>query len=114
MIQEEPKQLLKLQACHTTQHSANGVKSDWSIEENITNEVIEVLPKSLADKEALAVVNFAKRHELEAFNIGIKFQKAQQNSYLTAQIQELKQKTEWLENENEKLANALENLTKAK
>ena len=111
-IQEEPKQLLKLQTCHTTQHTNEGTKSDWSIEENMTNNVIHILPRKLRDKEVLEVVNFAKKYELEAFNIGIKFQKEQQNSFLLAQISELTNNIKGLAAENEKLANTLDNLTR--
>lgn len=108
-IQEE---YIKLSSAHMTQHSKDGMKTDWSVEANITNERLFTLPKNLSDTAAYAILEIGRQYELEAWNAGIKFQKTKQNEYLSTQIKELKEINEALVEENERLATVLDKLTK--
>lgn len=104
-------ELIDLQSAHMTQHTTDGhTKTDWSVEKNITNEQIFVMPKRLTDKEVFAFMNFAKKYELIAFNKGISFQKDRQNELLVATIKELQINNKGLAEENIRLASILENL----
>lgn len=103
-------ELITLQSCHITQKSQDDVKTDWAVEENITNKLLHTLPKKLTDNEVMGVINFAKKYELEAFNIGINFQKEKQNEFLKATILELQNNNDSLAKENTRLATVLEHI----
>lgn len=103
---------IKLSAAHITQHTVDGQKTDWSVEENITNEKLFSLPRNVSDVNAYAILESARKYELIAWNEGIKFQKSKQNEYLTAQINELKIIQKALIKENTKLADVLDKKTK--
>lgn len=103
-------ELIPLQSLHVTQHNNGGVKSDWSVEENITNDRLHTLPARLNEAEVFSITKFAKKYELEAFNKGIDFQKTKQNEYLKSVIKELQFNNDNLAKENVRLANILEKL----
>lgn len=103
-------ELIDLQSAHMTQHTDEKGKTDWSVEKNITNERMITLPKRLNETEVFAIINFAKKYELMAFNTGIKFQKDKQNEFLTATIKELQKNNQDLADENIRLAGILDNL----
>ena len=105
-------ELIKLASCHVTQHTNGSKVTEWSVEENITNEVLGTFPSHLTESEVFAILRIARKYELEALNAGIKFQKDKNNEYLTSQIHELKAIVRGLGMENEKLAEALDNTTK--
>lgn len=103
------KDLLTLSSANAFQLNASGKKSDWDIRRNITNESLIKLSSSISDNEIFKILNFARKFELEAFNIGIKFQKDKQNVYLMAQIADKDSLIADLLAENERLATILEN-----
>jgi len=103
-------ELIDLQNSHVTQHTTNGIKSDWSIEKNITDEQIFILPSKLNDMEVAKIMRFIKNYELEAFNTGIKFQKDKQNGFMKDTITTLQKNNSDLARENIRLATILENL----
>ena len=106
------KQLIQLQAAHITQHKGKDGNTDWSIEENITNDKLGTLPKHFKDSEVFAVMRFAREFELKALNAGIDFQKDKNNEYLMAKIDKAESIIRELGAENNKLASVLDNMTK--
>ena len=102
---------IKLSSAHITQHTKDGVKGDWSVEENITNFRLGTLPRNLSDLNASAILNFARKYELEAWNAGIKFQKNINNEFLTDKIEKITEVNHALIEENERLAEVLDKLT---
>jgi len=104
---EERKVLIPLQAAHINQYTTNGKKTDWEIQENKTNEILHKLSNKISDENMFAVLDFAKKFELEAFNIGMKHM----SQDLIPKFQEEKEKLfrviKELETANEKLASKL-------
>ena len=105
------KEYIDLQACNAGQLSTSGVKGDWSINKNITGEVLHMFPASIADKVMFSILDFAKKYELIAFNAGINFQKGKQNEVLASSIVQLKRSIIDLTEENSRLATILDHQT---
>lgn len=104
-------ELIDLQSAHMTQLTTDvGGKTGWSVEKNVTNEQLTVLPARLNESEVFSIIHFARKYELIAFNAGIKFQKNNQNTYLTATIKELQINNKNLADENIRLSGILESL----
>lgn len=108
----EQKELIKLASAHATQLSSKGKKTGWSVEANITNEKLVELPQKLKEQEVFLILNFARKYELEALNIGIDFQKKKNNAYMQEKINLLTRTNEALIEENERLATVLDKMTK--
>ena len=106
----ENKDLIKLQNAHVTQNTNNSVKTDWRVEENITNAPLFNLPKHFSEGEVFMILDFARKYELVALNVGISHQKGQNNDILMNKIKVLEHSTTELVNENERLASLLDNL----
>ena len=100
--------IIPLQACHVTQHTNGHEKTDWSVEKNITDEQIYKFPKTYTEAEIFHILDFAKKFELEALNIGINLEKTRQNQVLKNIIDTQKKLIGDLANDNERLATALE------
>lgn len=107
------KEHIQLANAHVNQTTVKGVKTDWSIEENITNERLGILPKSLTDGQVFSILNFARKFELKAFNAGIVFGKQKQREADAETIKVLKGNLELAGKENERIAEALDIITKA-
>lgn len=107
---EDFPELIDLQSAHVTQHTSNGVKTEWTVRKNITKESLHKFPSRLNEVEMFSILNFAKKYELIAFNEGINFQKSKQNAFLQATIKELQINNKNLADENIRLAGILENL----
>ncbi len=105
-------ELVQLQAAHVTQLTNKGIKGDWKVRENITSSDLFTLPKKFTEKDVFTILDFARKFELVALNAGVNFQKGKQNEYLLSQIENLKRAIAELAGENERLAEALDNLTK--
>ena len=101
-------ELIDLQSANATQLSANGVKSEWKINKNVTGEILQIFPATVTDELMFMVLDFARKYELIAFNEGITFQKGKENEVLAATITELQQANAFLIAENSRLADALE------
>ena len=110
-MENKSDEYIKLASAHMTQHTVDGVKTEWSVEENITNDKLGSLPKNLSQHAVSGIMEFARHYELEAWNAGIKFQKSINNDFLTSQIKNLKHINNALIEENERLAEVLDKLT---
>lgn len=110
-MEDKHHEYIKLSSAHITQHTKDGMKGDWSVEENITNDRLFTLPRNLSDNAAFSILNSAQFFELEAWNAGIKFQKTKQNEFLNDKITQLKFVNKALIEENERLAEVLDKLT---
>lgn len=66
--------IIELANCHITQTTNKGVKSDWKVKKENGEDIAE-LPKEFTERQAMKVIHFARKFELEAFNIGIRFGK---------------------------------------
>ena len=109
MTEQKPApQLIDLQSAHVTQHTNDGIKTDWKIRKNITSEDIFALPMRLHETEVFSIMDFVKKYELIAFNAGIKFQKGKQNELLVSKIKELELLVGEFATENERLSTILE------
>lgn len=104
----EDRDIIPLQASHVTQHMNGHEKTDWSVEKNVTDEKIYTFPKHYTEAEIFHIMDFAKKYELEALNIGINLEKTRQNGVLKTIIDQQKQLIGQLANDNERLAEALE------
>ncbi len=104
-MNDDNKYLLPLQAANAFQLTEKGRKLDWLVRKNITGETLASLPANISDQAMMASLNFARKYELEAFNIGIRFQKGKQNALMKEHINTLIE-------ENERLAGLLEFHTK--
>ncbi|MCD6434849.1 MAG: hypothetical protein J7L15_00445 [Clostridiales bacterium] len=111
-MEQKELEYIKLASAHATQHSKDGVKGDWSIEENITNDRLFTLPKHLSDTAVFSILNSARKYELEAWNSGITFQKNINNDFLSSKIKNLQKINLALIEENERLSDVLDHLTK--
>lgn len=107
-------ELIKLQSAHATQYTNRGKKSDWKIQENITNEEMGVLPGILSEAEVFAILDLARKYELNAFNVGIEYGKNQQNKLNYTKLNHLERRIELAREENERLAKILDDLTNRK
>ena len=107
---EDLPDLIDLQAANITQVSKGGVKGDWKVKKNITDELLGTFSGKITDIDIRQVLNFAKKFEIIAFNEGIKLQKTRQNELLRANITELEAVNTALGAENIRLAGILEKL----
>lgn len=105
------KELIKLQSAHCTQHTTEGVKGDWKVEENETNKNLATFPPNISDEVMFQILNFARKYELEAFNAGITFQKGKQNAVLQQTINEQLAVIEALGHDNNRLAGIIDEHT---
>lgn len=101
-------ELIDLQSANATQLSANGVKSDWKINKNVSGAILQTFPSTVSDELLFSILDFARKYELIAFNEGINFQKGKENEVLAATVAELQQANAFLIAENSRLADALE------
>lgn len=106
------KEYIKLQHAHVNQHTKNGEKGTWKIEENITDKNLGELPARLTHLEVFAILKTMKEFELEAFNVGISFGKEEYKKVFEEIINNLKRKLDLATEENERLAAALDRITR--
>lgn len=100
--------LIDLQAAHVTQYTDNNKKGSWLIRQNITSKDLFELPGKFSEKEVFMILDFARKFELLAFNVGIGYAKQLKNQVLMGHIELLKNKLKLAAEENERLATALE------
>lgn len=99
--------LIHLQDAHTTQFTANGEKGPWLVRKNITSEDLAELPKDLTEGEVFSVLDFAKKFELIALNVGIKYGQMMFKSKFDLIVTDYNNQLQLLRDENERLATAL-------
>lgn len=105
-------EFVHLQNAHVNQSTSGHVKSPWSVQMNITNEELAQFPAYIQDKDMFLIMNFAKKFELIAFNEGIGFGKKKQADTFKPFIEELKNNLKLAKEENERLAETLDRLTR--
>ena len=106
---EDRKELISMSTAHATQLTADSVgKGPWRICKNKTNEVLATLDKNLTEKQVFEFMDVAKKYELEAFNIGIQFQKELSDTYWKSIESGLKRVIAELTAANDKLADRLD------
>lgn len=110
--QDQVNLLVKLAGSHITQHTNGAHKSEWEVFTNDDEEMIMKFPNNYSESDIFRIMDFAKKYELEALNAGIKFQKNRQNEVLKGIIDDQKTSLNFLKEENEKLAGALDKATK--
>jgi len=103
--------LIDLQTAHVNQGTTNNVKTEWSVRKNITSEQLGTLPKRFTEAEVFHVLDFARKYELIAFNAGIQHAKSLANGILKQEITTLRAEITDLSENNEYLANVLEQFT---
>lgn len=105
---------IPLKHAHVTQHTAGANKTVWSIKENITEKLLGELPNKLDEKEVFSILNLMRKYELDAFNTGINFGKQKYKNVFDPKMAQLTENLKRARNENERLAEALDNATKGK
>lgn len=106
------KEYIPLQHAHVKQSKTRGVKTDWKVCKNATHEELATLSVDFSDKDIFRILAFSRKFELEAFNIGIDFGKDKQRKTDTQVKNELHAKIMALTNENTRLAETLDRVTK--
>lgn len=104
---------IDLQSSNFTQTTVHGVRGDWRVRKNITGEDLQTFPPAVSDELMYAILTFARKFELIAFNAGINFQKDKQNGVLAARIREITNSNTALADENARLAAAIDYITSA-
>lgn len=100
--------LIDLQNAHVTQLTKDGVKSEWLVRQNITSKDLATLPSRFSEEEVFAVMDMARKFELDALNAGIHFQKDRQNQVLISQNAELRNQLRACVEHSDRLAAKLE------
>ncbi len=108
------KEYILLAHAHVNQITAKGVKGDWKIEANKTNDLLGTLPNSLDESQVFSIMDFVREYELIAFNVGIALGKEKQKEIDDRIELELTRKLEIASEENERLAEVLDKLTRNK
>ena len=104
----EQKDLIHIQNAHVTQLTdADGEKSEWSVEKNITNEVLFKLPKEWDEGTVFSALAFVKKFELEALNVGINFGVRKMVEKHARETELLNDRISALESANSRLAEKL-------
>ena len=99
---------------HVNQHTSGAEKTDWMIRANKTEKLLGVLPKKLNETEVFNILDIIRKYEEEAFNIGIDFGKEKYKNVFNPQIAQLKEINRLASIENERLADALDNINQTK
>lgn len=105
---DQLKDMIKLQNAHVTQHTNGHIKSEWKIEENISDKLIATFDKTISDKLMFEILDFAREHELEAFNTGISYGKKMTVNVYDKKIANMMKAINEMRIENERLSEALE------
>lgn len=100
--------LIHLQHAVVTQYTKKGIKGEWLVRMNISGTDMATLPNSISDKDMFAVMDFARKFELEAFNAGIAHQKGVENALLRTKIARLAEQLQYSESERASLSLLLE------
>ena len=108
----EQKEYIPLQNAFITQNSDKKGKTAWMVKQNATMEPLGELPKNLTESQVFDIMAFARKYELEAFNVGIQFGKGKQREIDKQIIAELQAKIQAVLHENARLADTLDRVTK--
>lgn len=109
MNREKRQVLIPLAVAHVTQlTNEDGSKTLWEVQENKTNDLLAEMPSNFTDKEMFKVLNFARKFELSAFNIGMKYMNSELTKERDIEKSKLLRVIKELEIANSKLAEKLE------
>jgi hypothetical protein len=111
---EQEADIIHLQNAHVTQYSGINGKSNWKIRKNITNEDLAELPGHLTEKDVFQILDVARKFELIAFNEGIVLGKKISKNLYEPVIDKYKEFQIIAKEENERLADKLEQLIGSK
>lgn len=100
------KNLIPLQTAFITQ--ALDVESNTWFVYDTENNLLGKLSNKLEDREAMAVIHFARKIELEALNIGIRFGEAQEHEKAEKVFQAMRAEIKQLQEQNIGLSAHLE------
>jgi len=101
---------LILAATHITQYTNENNKSDWEVRSNKNNNLLQLFPKHFTDKEIRDIMEFSRKHEAIAFNSGVEKGKKIKEIEYQNKLKQIEEHIIMLNNENERLAEALENI----
>lgn len=107
-----PPDLVDLRAAHVTQLTHKGVKGDWSVRANVTEEELGTFNGRISDEDMFAILRFSRKYELIALNAGIEFQRHKQVEIQMERIQNLTAELEAATAHSDKLAATVERLTR--
>lgn len=99
----------ELQGCYSTQLSGDNGKSNWIIY-NKDKEKIYELPKHWTEKDTMKAIHFARDFENKSFEEGVEYgKKIKENEFKVKEVEFANIKS-YLEGENLRLAQILDNL----
>lgn len=104
--------LIDLQHAHAFQLTRSGVRGPWRVRQNITSEHLADLPAELTERQVFAVLDFARRFELEAFNVGIAHGKRLAGEIHDPTLTDMQRRLQTVRDENEKICTHLDRLTR--
>jgi len=108
---EERKELIPLANAHVRQDTnADGTKTPWEVQENVTNDLLAVLPRDISDSYIFKILSFARKFELLAFNIGMRHMQEELTGNWEIEKENLLSVIKGLEIANSKLAEKLGDL----
>ena len=100
--------LIDLQTAYPTQLTTEqDGKLDWVVYDTARQKLAE-LPKELTDSQMFAIMDFARKFELQAFNIGMFHMKSQKDEEIKKILERGNAQLQELRDENTRLALALE------
>lgn len=102
------KDYIQLQNSHVTQHTNGHIKSDWEVQENISNDILCLFPNTVNEELMFKITDFAKEFELKAFNSGIKLGKEKTVAVYEPKIKQMEEAIKQMKSENVRLSEALE------
>lgn len=104
------KDLIDLQQAHVTQFTteSGAKKGPWLVRQNITSKDLAELPSYLSEADVFTILDFARKYELLAFNIGIDFGKKKTVKVYKTLLDRLELKLKMATEENERLAGILD------
>jgi len=106
-MEKKRKDLIHLQNAHATQHTNDGLKTTWKVLTNETEKLLYELPAGWDDKTLFEALDFAKKFELIALNVGINHGVREELKRFTTEKGNLLKVIDGLTKSNEKLAEKL-------
>lgn len=99
--------LIPLSSAHVTQYTKDGEKTDWGVLENKTENPLFELPGHLSEGDVFTVLEFARKYELNAFNVGMKHMNKEMTSRHNVEKEKLLRVIKELKAANNRLADKL-------
>ena len=100
--------IIDLAGTYVAQNTSGHIKTEWKVNLNGTETTIQTFPSHFTENEIFAIMDFAKKYELEAFNKGVRFGNKNTVDAYEAKLDAKNNIINKLEMENERLAEALD------